>query len=65
MTKNAASGKAWKGQMFQLLELFNCGANKKFYDIGPGAQCYKTFYVRNLRMFVISYNVCQLQDFPA
>jgi len=28
------------------------------------AQCYKTFYGRNLRMFVISYSVCPWQDFP-
>jgi hypothetical protein len=25
-----------------------------FCNYAPGAQCYKTFYVRNLRMFVIS-----------
>ncbi len=29
------------------------------------AQCYKTFYVWNLRMFVISKIVCLLQAFPA
>ncbi len=27
---------------------------KKLYNIGPWFQCYKTFYVRNLRVFVIS-----------
>ncbi len=26
------------------------------------AQCYKTFYGRNLRMFVISQSVCPLQE---
>ncbi len=27
---------------------------EKFYNIDTRAQCYKTFYVRNLRKFVIS-----------
>jgi len=31
----------------------------------PRPQCYKTFYVRNLRNFVISYSVCTWQAFPA
>ncbi len=38
---------------------------KKFYNIEPRAQCYKTFYDRNLRIFVISQSVCQRQAFPA
>jgi hypothetical protein len=29
----------------------------KFYNIGHRTQCYKTFYVRNFRIFVIGYNV--------
>jgi hypothetical protein len=29
------------------------------------AQCYKTFYGRNLRIFVINYIVCPWQAFPA
>ncbi len=29
------------------------------------AQCYQTFYVRNLRKFVISQSVCHWQAFPA
>ncbi len=36
---------------------------------GPGfvsqGQCYKTFYVRILLMFVISHSVCHKQAFPA
>ncbi len=36
-----------------------------FYNIEPWAQCYKTFYVRNLRMFVISQSACNQQAFPA
>jgi hypothetical protein len=27
--------------------------------------CYKTFYVRNLRVFVVSKSVCPLQAFQA
>jgi hypothetical protein len=29
-------------------------AYKKFYNIGPRDQCYKTFYGRKLQLFVIS-----------
>ncbi len=29
------------------------------------AQCYKIVYVRNLLIFVISYNVCPWQAFPS
>jgi hypothetical protein len=29
------------------------------------AQCYKNFFVRNLRIFVISLSVCPWQTFPA
>jgi hypothetical protein len=36
-----------------------------FYNIGPRAQCYKTFYVCNLIMLVISWSVCPCQVFPA
>ncbi len=35
-----------------------------FCKIGPRAQCCKTFYSRNLRIFVISYSVCPQQAFP-
>ncbi len=31
----------------------------KFHDTGARAQCYKTFYVRNLGIFILSQNVCQ------
>ncbi len=34
--------------------------HKKFYNIGPWIQFYKTFYRRNLQMFVISWSVCPL-----
>jgi len=36
-----------------LREVVNYIRNK-FYNIGPWVQCYKTFYVRNLQMFVMS-----------
>jgi hypothetical protein len=36
-----------------------------FYNIGPWPLYYKTFYGRNLRMFVISYGVCPWQAFQA
>jgi hypothetical protein len=31
----------------------------------PGVKCYKTFYGRNLQMFMISYNVCPSKDILA
>ncbi len=30
----------------------------KFYNIEPRGQCYKTFFVRDLRIFVLSQSVC-------
>jgi hypothetical protein len=38
---------------------------KMFYEIDTKAQCYKTFYVRNLRIYVISESVCPWQSFLA
>jgi hypothetical protein len=38
---------------------------RNFYSTDPRAQCYKTFYVRGLRMFVISLRVCRWQAFQA
>ncbi len=32
---------------------------------GSWGQCYKTFYDRKLRLFIISYSVCPWQAFPA
>jgi hypothetical protein len=32
---------------------------KKIYNIRPRCQCYNTFYVRNLQIFVLSESVCQ------
>jgi hypothetical protein len=29
-------------------------SHKKFYSTGPWGQCYKTFYGRKLRLFIIS-----------
>ncbi len=37
-----------------LLRKFVIYGRKKFYNIGTRAHCYKTFYVCNLRIFVIS-----------
>ncbi len=55
------AGKACRGQTLQLAANFL----KIFYSIGTRGQCYKTFYVRNLRIFVISQSVCPWQAFPA
>ncbi len=38
---------------------------KKFYNIDTRAQCYKTFYGRNLSMFVLAQSVCTCQAFLA
>ncbi len=37
---------------------------KSFKILGPGPNVIKTFYVRNLRMYVISQRVCPRQAFP-
>ncbi len=42
-----------------LLQKFVNYRQIKFYNIGPWRQCYKTFFVRNLRIFVQIYSVCQ------
>jgi hypothetical protein len=34
-------------------------------DMALCGQCYKKFYGRKLRLFLISYNVCRWQAFPA
>jgi hypothetical protein len=48
-------------QHYRLLQkLLNYG-HKKFYE----CQWYKTFFFRNLQMFVISWSVCRWQAFPA
>ncbi len=39
-----------------LHKLVNYG-HRKFHNIGSWAQCYKTFFVRKLRIFVISQSV--------
>jgi hypothetical protein len=35
------------------------------YSIGSWAQCYKTFYVCNLKIFIASYSVCPWPAFLA
>jgi hypothetical protein len=41
------------------------GTRKMFYEIGLWAQCQKTFYVRNLQIFVKSPSVCPWQPFQS
>ncbi len=54
-----------KGQTLQLItETVNYGRNI-FYDKGPWGQCYKTIFLRNLQIFVISWSGCPWQAFPA
>jgi hypothetical protein len=47
----------------KVLQLINFG-RKHYYNTGPWAQCYETFYGRNLRYFVISLSVCLWEAFP-
>ncbi len=51
--------KVCQGQALQLVTKIRRLRIKKFYNIGPWTQCYKTFYVRNVRMFVIGQNAHQ------
>ncbi len=48
----------------RLLRTFVNYRRKKFCNIDTRGQCYKTFYVRNLRIFVISQSVCPWQAVP-
>jgi hypothetical protein len=50
-----------------LSTLFLClsFSTNKPWIFNTRAQCYKTFYVCNLRIFAISYSVCPWQAFPA
>ncbi len=48
-----------------LLRIFVNYGHKMFRNIGPRAQCYKTFYGCNLRIFLISHSVCPWQAFES
>ncbi len=52
----------------QILQL-NCPEHhvgeKQFCSIDTWGRCYKTFYGRKLRIFVISQSVCSWRAFPA
>jgi hypothetical protein len=48
------AGKTGKGKRSSLTGLFVRDEEKKFCNIDSKDQCYKTFFVRNLRIFVIS-----------
>jgi hypothetical protein len=55
---------AWKGlpvTKHSSLSFVNCG-RKKFFNIDTS---YKTFSIRNLRVFVISWSVCPWRAFQA
>ncbi len=52
-----------RDQHNSLLRKFGKYSSRKFYNIGPLGQCYKSFYGRKLRLFVISQNVCPWQVF--
>jgi hypothetical protein len=48
------TGKVYQWQMLYLImKIHNYGC-KKLYEIGPRAQCYKSFFVCDLRIFLIS-----------
>jgi hypothetical protein len=53
-----------KDKHSSLLPIFVNYGRKKFYNIETWGECYKTFYSRNLRIFVISQCVCPWQAFP-
>jgi hypothetical protein len=53
---------AWKyltDKCTSLLRTFLNYGRKKFDNTGPSDQCYITFFVHDLRIFVLSYSVCQ------
>ena len=54
--KNQA-GKACQGQTLKLIKKIHKLRSKKFYSIGSRAKCYKYFYARNLRIFILSHSI--------
>jgi hypothetical protein len=48
-----------------LFQKFVTYGRKKISKIGTKAQCYRTFFVRNLQIFVISSSVCPWQAIQA
>jgi hypothetical protein len=50
-------------QRSSLLRNFLKYSCKSIYKIGSCAQCYKTFYIRNLQIIVISQSVYPWQAF--
>ncbi len=59
------AGRATNYKHSSLLGQFVKYVCKNVYNIGSWDLYYKTFYVRNLRIFVMSYSVCPWQAFPA
>jgi hypothetical protein len=57
-------GKAYQGKTLAYSNIFKLQP-EKFNKNVTRAQCYKTFYVRALRIFVLSYSVCPWEAFPA
>jgi hypothetical protein len=47
-----------------LLQKFVNNGQNKFYNIGPRAQRYKTFYSHNLQIYVINQSFCPYQVSP-
>jgi hypothetical protein len=48
---------------YSLLGLIASNKGKKFDNIDTWCQHYKTFYIRDLQMFLISWSVCPWQAF--
>jgi hypothetical protein len=65
LSKITRQEKAWQGHTLAYYEHLLITAIKKLYNFGLRAQCYKTLYLHNLRIFVIGLNVCVWQAFTA
>ena len=52
-----------KDKQSSLLWKFVSYGRKKFYNIDPRSQCYKTFFTRNLQMLIISKSLCHCKAF--
>ncbi len=57
--------KACQRQIFKLIGPFVSYEDKNGCEYGSWAQCYETFYICDLRILVISQNVCSWQAFQA
>ncbi len=64
LTSQSELSKSDSDEHSSLYRLGGDWQEEEFYNFETWGQGYKTFYARNLWIFVISWSVCPLRDFP-